>query len=105
MSIATFASRFDSYAGETWVIDSEQPLKKSILVKSRLAKPGKQGTKLDYLMREFDGRWQVIDVYLDSRFSELATRKAEYVSVLNRSGFNGLMQTIAATVQRLQAEG
>jgi phospholipid transport system substrate-binding protein len=105
MSIATFASRFDDYSGETWKIDSEQPLKKSVLVKSRLAKPGSEGTRLDYLMREFNGQWQVIDVYLDSKFSELATRKAEYVSVLNRSGFNGLMQTIANTIHKLQAGG
>ena len=40
------------------------------------------------------GAWKVIDVYLSGTVSELATRRSEFVAVLQRDGAEGLVQLI-----------
>jgi phospholipid transport system substrate-binding protein len=62
------------------------------------------GTKIaiNYLMRQNDGgRWQAIDVYLRGTISELATRRADFVAVLQRSGVGGLLQLLQSPHRRL----
>jgi phospholipid transport system substrate-binding protein len=57
---------------------------------------------LNYLMRQGDGKWQIIDVYLSGTISELATRRSEFTSVIRRDGAQGLLQLLDRRVAELK---
>jgi phospholipid transport system substrate-binding protein len=94
-SVATFAARFDGYSGQTFEVrpPREGP-RDSVLVPTRLTRPDADSVSIDFLVRQFDEEWQAIDVFLDGRFSELATKRSEYGSILNRQGLPALLERI-----------
>jgi phospholipid transport system substrate-binding protein len=95
-TISVYANRFDGYDGERFAVDPDPTeIAAGILVKSRLVKSDGGTVALNYLMRQDPaGAWKVIDVYLSGTVSELAARRSEFVSVLQRSGADGLLQLI-----------
>jgi phospholipid transport system substrate-binding protein len=50
--------------------------------------------QLNYLMREAEAGWQILDVFLKGTISELATRRSEFSTVLRRGGAQALVQLI-----------
>jgi phospholipid transport system substrate-binding protein len=106
MSIANFAARFDGYGGERFEIVGQEPgPREAVLVSSRLVLPDDDPVGLDYLLREFDGDWQIIDVLLDATFSELARQRAEFAAILRDGGVPGLAASLERQIDRLAAEG
>ena len=67
---------------------------KYILVKTDVVKSDGGRIPLNYLMQRRGGGWKVIDVYLKGAVSEVATRRAEFRSVLRRNGIDGLIRAI-----------
>ena len=58
---------------------------------------------LRYVFREIKGQWRVIDVLLDTGFSELARKRSEYRSVLKTVGVAGLTLLLNAKTDSLLA--
>ena len=77
-SLATYASRFKGYSGQEFVTIEEIPMRKGrILVSTKLVKNENEEVMIGYVMYpEPDGGYQVIDVFLDGKFSELSQRKS-----------------------------
>ena len=95
MSIGTFATRFDGFSGERFEVVGEEPgPRNSVLVRNKLIKNNGETVEINYLMKRYDERWRVVDVYLDSIYSELALKRSEYSSVLANEGFDSLIQRI-----------
>lgn len=103
-TIAVYANRFDSYNGQRFEVEPGGVSNPSgVIVQSRLIRT--DGTKLvlNYLMRQNSGGlWQAIDVYLSGTISELATRRADFAAVLQRSGVDGLLQLLEARIADLR---
>lgn len=101
-TISNFADRFDGYSGEGLSIVGEKPASHStVVVLTRLVRPGKDDVGLDYRMREQDGAWRIIDLYSDGTVSEVALRRSEYGAVLKRGGIEQLISAVnAKTAQR-----
>jgi phospholipid transport system substrate-binding protein len=95
-TISVYASRFDGYGGERFEVNSDPTqVAAGTLVKSELVKSDGGTVALNYLMRpDAAGAWKVIDVYLSGSISELAARRSEFVSVLQRSGAEGLVELL-----------
>jgi phospholipid transport system substrate-binding protein len=95
-TISVYANRFDGYSGERFAVDPDPaPIAAGTLVKSQLVKSDGGTVALNYLMRpDTAGAWKVIDVYLSGTVSELAARRSEFVSVLQRSGADGLVDLL-----------
>ena len=70
-------------------------------VKTNIIKNDGEKLPIDYLMRQNNDSWLVIDIFLKGRFSELAKQRAEYSSVIRRKGFDGLMTRVQKKVQLL----
>ncbi len=106
MSIGTFAARFDGYSGERFEVIGEEPgPRNTVLVRNQLLKSDGEAIEINYLLKRIKDRWRVVDVYLDSTFSELATKRAEYSAVLDREGFDGLIRRIEEKLAKLAAAG
>ena len=95
LTISTYASRFNDWTGETFEMRGVQDVRaKTVLVKTAIVRPGKPAVEINYLMRQFEAGWKVIDIFLKESYSELATKRSEYSSILRRRGFDALMGQI-----------
>jgi phospholipid transport system substrate-binding protein len=91
---ATWASRFDSYSGEKLEVAGAKPYGASQLVETRIVKSDGEPVSINYLMRRDGDGWRIGDVYLTGTISELATRRAEFTSVLRSQGVDGLIDAL-----------
>lgn len=106
LSVATFAARFDGYGGEAFEVGGETGQRRNtVLVDNRLIKASGESVSLDYLLREIDGQWRIIDIFLDAKFSELALKRSEYSSVVAREGFDGLLGVLEAKIADIASAG
>ncbi len=104
MTLATYASRFDGYSGQRFVtIEEREGLRNDFLVRTELVDTDGDSISLDYLVRQHNGEWKVIDVFF-KRISEMATRKSEYTSVIRRAGIDGLIELLETKVQEIEDE-
>ncbi|HEX6840514.1 MAG TPA: ABC transporter substrate-binding protein, partial [Stellaceae bacterium] len=71
-----------------------KPYGASQLVETRIVKPDGEPVSINYLMRHDGDGWRIGDVYLTGTISELATRRAEFSSVLRSQGVDGLIQAL-----------
>jgi phospholipid transport system substrate-binding protein len=86
-SIATYAGRFDGYAGERFETEGESPLANGDrMVRTKLLRPNDAPVQLNYLLRQTGGAWRIVDVYLTGTISELASRRAEFTAILRDGG-------------------
>ena len=105
MTTATYASRFNGYSGEKFVIGDEVSVQEnSRIVKTQIVKSGGEPVDINYLVRQFEDGWRVVDIFLKGTYSEMATRRSEYTSVLDRQGLDGLVRTIDGKVAQLAVE-
>jgi|TARA_B100000614_G_scaffold198023_1_gene179226 phospholipid transport system substrate-binding protein len=99
MTVATYASRFDGYSGQSFVIDGvEDSARGRMLVKTHIVRPNDDDVPLIYVMEQTDGAWKIVDIFLNGKFSEMATRRSEYTAVLKRDGFSGLITALDAKI-------
>ena len=95
MSVATLATLFDGYSGEIFKTVGERAgPSKATIVLTKLVKSDKSNVNLAYVARKFAGKWQLIDVVVDSGISELKVRRSEYSMVLKNSGMPGLIKLL-----------
>ena len=105
MSIATHAARFDGHSGESFELgEAVDHPRGGVVQRNRLLRPDDGPVAIDYLLREFEGEWRIVDVFLDGGISEIATKRAEYGSVLAREGLKGLLAALRAKIAELAAE-
>lgn len=99
--VATYARQIRRFSGEQFEVfpDSEQR-RFGTLVRSRIIETGGGSTKIDYLV---GGSGRVIDVYLNSAVSELASRRAEFDSILSSGNAQTLLTSLNERTQRLLA--
>lgn len=102
-SIANYASQFDDYSGESFVVDpkSVPAPGDDVIVRSKLVQPSDKPVQLDYLLRKAQGKWRIIDVYLSGTVSQLAARRSEFSSVLRRDGVSGLVSVLKEKTTQL----
>jgi phospholipid transport system substrate-binding protein len=106
MSVANYAARFDGHNGERFEILGEEPgPREAVLVQSRIVRPDDEPVELNYLLKEFEDGWRIIDVLLDARYSELARQRAEFAAVLRSGGVPDLVATLERKIAQLTAEG
>lgn len=105
MSIANFAARFDGYDGEHFELVGQEPgPREAVMVRSRIVRPDDEPVGLDYLLQQFEQEWQIIDVFLDSKFSELARQRSEFSGVLRSEGYEGLIASLEQKIETLAEE-
>jgi phospholipid transport system substrate-binding protein len=91
---AVYAERFDSYAGEQLKVTGEEASPGGTVILSQIVKSDGEPVRINYLMRQNGGSWQIADVYLNGTISELATRRSEFGSILKAQGINGLITAL-----------
>ncbi len=98
LSVATYAAQFNGYDGESFKYDSEQDLKNDrVLLRYFLNSPHEKPIKFEYQVHLFNGRWQIINIIVDG-ISDVALRKAQYTSLIDREGFDSLLKKLSQKI-------
>jgi len=91
LSTATYASRFDSYSGESFRQVAKEPFKgERLLLKTELVKQNGETIPFLYVLQPQQEKWLIINVVADG-VSDLSLKKAEYASIMKREGFPQLI--------------
>jgi phospholipid transport system substrate-binding protein len=106
MSVANYAARFDGYGGERFEILGEQPAPRdTLVVQTRIVPKTGAPVELNYVLKESPQGWRIIDVLLESKYSELARQRSEFAAVLRAGGPSDLVATLERKIAELAAEG
>ncbi len=104
-SAAVYADQFASWKGERCEVGTPHPTPDGrVVVPSRFVSPGGTGTSIDYVLHQDNGAWKIVDVLFNGTISQVAVRRSEFVSVLRRDGFKGLVAMIQAKTKALEAQ-
>lgn len=106
LSVATYASRFDGYDGESFrTIGNEKQNENNALVKTELVKSNGETVSLNYQLRtDTDGKWRILNVVADG-ISDLSLKRAEYTSIMSSDGYAALMAKLNAKIAQYEADG
>jgi phospholipid transport system substrate-binding protein len=91
---ATYATRFDDYAGERFQIIGEEQINHGTIVKTQLVKSDGEKITINYLLHDNDVAWQIRDVYLAGTISELATRRSDFTATLRSGDIEALISRL-----------
>ncbi|WPB86944.1 ABC transporter substrate-binding protein [Sediminicoccus rosea] len=100
-SIATYAARFDGFSGESFATTGTQTQPNGdTLVRTTLNRTGGQEpVLLSYLLRGNPPR--IVDIYLTGTISELASRRAEFTTLIREGGAERVTRELQARTARL----
>jgi len=94
LSIATYATNFDSYSGERFKMVSEKEVSGGrILVQSQLIRSDGGQVQLDYLLHRTSRQWRIINIIAEG-VSDLALKRADYSAFLKNKGFEALIEKL-----------
>jgi phospholipid transport system substrate-binding protein len=104
-SAASYAHNFDGWGGERFeTLGAEAAARGTRIVKTKLVPPKDDPVRFDYRLREAADGWRIIDVHLDGMISELTIRRAEYRSLIQRQGFDGLVAALEQKIRDYSGE-
>jgi len=104
-SVANYAANFDRDSGQRIELLGEEPASNdTAIVRTRINDPSGDPIEMTYRLHRTDAGWRIIDVYLKGTVSELALRRADYTSVLERQGFDALCTTMQTRIADLATE-
>lgn len=102
-TVASYAAQFDGYGGERFEVGNEVPMQQgNLIVESKLVQGNGSPISMNYLMRKYGDRWQIIDVFVDGTLSEVSRRRSEFTSIIARDGIEGLIKVLEQKIQVLQ---
>jgi phospholipid transport system substrate-binding protein len=98
LSIATYAAQFNSYAGEDFKYESEQGMKANrVTLRYQLVAPKEKPVVFEYVLGQVNGQWAIINIVVDG-ISDLALKKAQYTSIIEREGFDTLLNKLGQKI-------
>jgi phospholipid transport system substrate-binding protein len=94
LSVASYAHNFKDYSGESFTIDSEEETARGgVVVYAHLSIPNDKDVKFEYHLKDKDKSWRIINIVANG-VSDLALKRSEYTSILQREGFDSLIAKI-----------
>ena len=95
--VRVYAVRFNGYSGETFnVTDVSDWYDGDFAVRTKIEFAGAAvPINLDFIVREYDGAYKIIDVYVEGT-SMLITQRSEFAAVIDRHGLEGLLDELRA---------
>lgn len=100
MTIAEYARNFDSFSGETFEVSPKVESRGGDkVVRTTLKVPKGAPVAIAYRLRQSGSSWRIIDVFYMNAVSQIATRRSDFGTVLQKGGARALvarMNAIAA---------
>lgn len=98
LSSATYASQFKEFGGEVFEYELGQEIKSGRVMLRYNLVTAKERHVFEYQVSEFNGEWRIINIVVDG-ISDLALKKAQYTSVIDREGFDALITRLTQKIE------
>ena len=99
LSISTYAGWFKKFDGEKFkYIDNKTMPRNHVLVRSQLIQSNGDKVNFDYLLRQDKNNWRIINILADG-VSDLALKRVEYRSILEKKGFKVFIDMIKKKIE------
>jgi len=100
-TVAQYAHNFNSFGGQSFTVDDKVDARGTDrLVRTTLNQPGKAGVPISYRLRSSGGQWRIVDVFYNNAISQVATRRADFATILAGKGAKALVAHIDALTAR-----
>jgi phospholipid transport system substrate-binding protein len=94
-TIASYVANFDNYSGQRFeVTPLVRPIGGDRVVETRISTVSGKAHVLDYVMRQENSGWKVVDVLADGSISRVAAQRSEMRSLLADGGGAGLLVSL-----------
>jgi len=101
-TVATYASNFKAYDGESFETVGQEDTGKIVWVRTQLKIPNKDPVSLNYVMhRNGANAWQAADVFYNGSISEVARRRSEFQEVIAAKKIDGLIAMLEEKTKQL----
>ena len=90
LTAATYASNFSGFSGEAFETLGVEEKRGNLLVRTAIVKADGERVTLDYVLRDNEGMWQIVNVIANG-VSDLSLKRADYTAVIKNEGFNSLV--------------
>jgi len=104
LSLATYASNFDGFSGEVFETLGVEERRGNLLVKTVIVKGDGDRVSLNYLLRDDDGVWRIVNVIADG-VSDLSLKRADYTAVIKSEGFISLITKLNGKIKSYESSG
>ena len=78
-----------------------RPVGSQRVVTTTITKPGRDPLRIDYVMRDEDSGWKVVDVLLDGTISRVAVQRSDFASLVSSGDASGLIKSLRSKVSLL----
>jgi phospholipid transport system substrate-binding protein len=104
-SVASYASSFDSFNGQSFqVLPEVRPVGTGeVIVQSKLIAADGSATPFNYVMRNGPSGWKAVDVLVGGSISRVAVQRSDFRSLLASGGVPGLVNALQHKVANLAA--
>jgi len=102
-TVASYASNFDSYDGQTFQVspDVREVGNGEVVVRTKLVARDGTSTTLDYVMRDGPSGWKVVDVLAGGAISRVAVQRSDFRTLLTGGGVPALAVALQNKVANL----
>ncbi|MDE2476732.1 MAG: ABC transporter substrate-binding protein [Alphaproteobacteria bacterium] len=101
VTVFQYAKNFSKFNGEQFVVSPDaKPRSDDKIVESKLVSSDGNSVAFNYRMHPVDGHWKVVDVYLNGNISQLALRRADFSSTVQKFGPTGLVAKLNEMVDK-----
>lgn len=102
--VTTYAARFKEFGGQSFAVgDVTQPAADRKLVATQLIRPTGDPVQLNYVFRQGDSGWKIIDIYLSGTISEMARMRSDFSDTLRTGGPDALISILQKKIDELKA--
>lgn len=100
--ISDYASKFKKSKGEYFKSVSEKELNRGRrLIVTDLCLDGGDTVRFNYILSQFEGNWKIINVIVKG-ISDLAMKRAEFTSIIEKDGFSALLIKLRENVEKIR---
>lgn len=101
--VKKYAALMGGYAGETLAVKGARAAgEQDQIVLTRIERPSGPPIEAEWRVRMNEGRWRIIDISVEG-ISMAVTQRAEFKSVVQKNGVDGLIEVLTARVSKLGA--
>jgi phospholipid transport system substrate-binding protein len=102
-TVGTYIANFDSFDGQHFEVspDIRALPNNEQVVTSRIIPASGDSHRLDYVMRQVSGAWQVVDVLADGTISRVAVQRSDFRHLLLQGGIAALVVSLQSKADQL----
>lgn len=102
-TVATYVANFNSFNGQRFEVspDTRALPNNEQAVTSHIISASGKSHRLDYVMRQVNGTWRVVDVLADGTISRVAVQRSDFRRLLRQGGSAALVVSLQSKADQL----